>query len=133
MKKSLFNFSYRKFCVRFTRSHEWLKRLEGNKVQLGISEFAKKELGEIIYVDVDLKDEGENISKEEEIVALESVKAAASVYSPITGTIIKKNDNILELINKDCENEGWIYELEMTNPEDFTELLSIEEYKNTLL
>ena len=115
------------FSVKFTKSHEWVKILSGNKASVGISNHAKEELGEIVYVELN-KDISENINQLEEIGMLESTKASAPVYLPVSGKIIKKNDEVLAKINASPEEEGWLYEIEVTNKDELKSLLSREEY-----
>ena len=118
--------------IRYTISHEYIKRLSGNKALIGISHHAKEELGEIIYVDLSVADEGEVVEAGKDLASLESVKAAASVYSPIDVKLVKKNENAMEGINQDSEEEGWLWEVEIQNESDFQGLLSKDEYTKNL-
>ncbi len=115
---------------RYTKSHEWI-RLEGNTAYIGISDHAQKEVTDVVYVEVPKV--GKALKAGEEATTLESVKAAFSIYAPISGTISKAN-TALEgdpgLINKSPYDNGWIYALEVTNPSDINSLMSEEDYQN---
>lgn len=92
-----------------TDSHEWVKR-EGNIATIGITKKASKELGEIVYVE--LPKVGQKIKKGEEVVVLESTKAAIDSYAPVSGEVIAINHLLVsqpELVNSDPEGAGWIY------------------------
>ena len=94
-----------------TDSHEWLKR-EKEGVTVGITKKASKELGEIVYIE--LPKVGQRVKKGEEVVVLESTKAAVDSYAPIDGTVIEVNHQLMQepgLVNSDPENSGWLYRL----------------------
>ena len=120
------------FCIRYTKSHEWVKKLGNNKAQVGISYHAREELGEIVYVDLSIANEGDEFQQQSEIASLESVKAAAPVYAPVTMKVLKKNDKAMEGLNEDAETKGWLYEIELSNENEFKELLKLEDYKSLL-
>ncbi len=122
----------RAFCTRYTQTHEYITRLDGKKAVVGISHHAKSELGEIIFVDLNVGTEGDIIEANNEIASLESVKAAASVYAPIGIKLIKKNENALKEINIDSEKKGFLWEVEIINENEFKGLLTLEQYKANL-
>ncbi|MBI5273731.1 MAG: glycine cleavage system protein GcvH [Chlamydiales bacterium] len=97
--------------MKYTDSHEWIK-IANNEGTVGITHFARKELGQIVYIE--LPKVGQRVESKEEVAVLESTKAAADIYSPVAGTIIAVNlalkENI-QLINQDPENQGWIYKI----------------------
>ncbi len=96
-----------------TDSHEWVKR-DNNIVTVGITKKASEEIGEIVYIE--LPKVGQKIKKGEEVVILESTKAAIDSYAPIDGTVIEVNEKLKnkpELVNYDPEKEGWLYKLKM--------------------
>jgi glycine cleavage system H protein len=98
-----------------TDSHEWIKK-EGSVVTIGITHKAAEEIGEIVYVD--LPKIGQKIFKGEEVVVLESTKAAIDSYAPLSGEVIEINHLLKEkpeLINQDPENSGWIYKIKTTS------------------
>ncbi|WP_171814206.1 MULTISPECIES: glycine cleavage system protein GcvH [Marinitoga] len=117
---------------KYTKTHEWVE-VEGNIATIGITAHAAEELGDITYVD--LPEEGKEIKKGEALCAVESVKSASDVYSPVSGKVIEVNSELdasPELINDDAENAGWIVKMEISDESELDELLSEEEYKNSL-
>lgn len=115
---------------KFTKTHEWFDTDTGF---VGISSHAQEQLGDVVFVD--LPQIGREVKKGEVIVSIESVKAAGDVYAPVSGKIVAVNEKLNatpELINQDPEGEGWIVKLEVSNPAELDELLSEEEYKNSL-
>lgn len=111
---------------KFTKSHEWIKFEDDKTAHIGISDYAQKQLGDLVFVN--LPEVGDEIVAGEEFADVESVKAVSSIYSPVTGRVIAVNEELLdhpELINSDAY-EGWLVEVgEIT---DHTELLTEEEY-----
>ena len=116
----------------YTSEHEWM-RIEGNKAEIGITNHAQNELGDIVYVELpNLDDE---IDSGEEFGTIESVKAVSPLYMPVSGRIIEVNSELQEhpeLVNEDCYDEGWLVRIEITNAEDTDELLDPEAYKAIL-
>ncbi len=117
---------------RYIKSHEWI-RLEGNLAYVGISDHAQKEVTDVVYVE--MAKVGKALKAGEEATTLESVKAAFSIYAPVSGTISKTN-TALEgdpgLINKSPYENGWIYALEVTNPAELNSLMTEEQYQDFL-
>tara|TARA_B100000902_G_C27151117_1_gene833790 strand:+ start:270 stop:629 length:360 start_codon:yes stop_codon:yes gene_type:complete len=114
--------------MKFTEEHEWL-RLEGKVVVVGITEHAAEQLGDLVFVE--LPDVGVNVSKDDEIVVIESVKAASDILAPLDGKITEVNDSIVEdpsLVNSDPSGEGWFFKLELNNPGDLDSLMTKEQY-----
>ena len=114
--------------IKYADSHEWVK-VEGNVATIGISDYAQHSLGDIVYVD--LPSEGEEIGKGEEFGAVESVKAASDLYSPVSGTIIEINNALEgepELINQDAY-ENWIIKVELADPSELDSLLDAADYE----
>jgi glycine cleavage system H protein len=92
----------------YTKEHEWL-RAEGDKCRVGVTDYAQSSLHEIVYVD--LPKVGANVSQMQSLGTVESVKAVADVYSPISGTVLEVNNALSdapELVNKSPYGEGWI-------------------------
>lgn len=115
----------------YGETHEWVKNEDG-VVRIGISDFAQKELGEIVFVD--LPEVGDEINKGDELSEIESVKAVSEVYSPISGTIEKINEELLDnpaLINENAF-ENWLVEVRLSNESELEELLSPEQYKDLI-
>lgn len=119
--------------MKFTDSHEWLE-LEGNQIaRVGITNYAQKELGDIVYVELPIV--GKSVKARQEISVLESTKAAADIYSPVSGTIIEINEKLSstpELINQSPEKEGWIYKISLSNSAESDMLMEKQEYEAML-
>ena len=120
--------------LRYLDSHEYM-RLDGEIATIGLSAFAVDELGDIVFVE--LPDEGDQITFEETMGAVESVKAASDLYAPVTGTVIEKNSALEdqpELLNQDPYGEEcWLIKVRVDNVEDVNEgTLSAGEYRANL-
>ena len=119
--------------VLYTRDHEWT-RIEGNVAEIGITDHAQKELGDIVFVDLpDVEDE---IEAGDEFGSIESVKAVNSLFMPMTGKIIAVNTELKdspELINEECYDDGWMIRIELSNPDESAELFSPEDYEEFLV
>ena len=116
----------------YTSEHEWM-RIDGNKAEIGITNHAQNELGDIVYVELPILDD--KIDSGEEFGTIESVKAVSPLYMPVSGRIIEVNSELQEhpeLVNEDCYDEGWLVRIEITNAEDTDELLDPEAYKAIL-
>jgi glycine cleavage system H protein len=114
--------------MRFTESHEWIffKEKIGT---VGISRHASRELGEIVYVA--LPQVGQKMKAGEEVCVLESTKAAADVYSPVSGTVTAVNEALRSnpaLLNTSPETEGWLFQLELSQPDELNRLLPPQDY-----
>ncbi|MEB3227437.1 MAG: glycine cleavage system protein GcvH [Synechocystis sp.] len=120
--------------LRYLDSHEYM-RLDGEIATIGLSAFAVDELGDIVFVE--LPDEGDQVTFEETMGAVESVKAASDLYAPVTGTVIEKNtalEDQPELLNQDPYGEdGWLIKVRVENVEEANEgTLSASEYRANL-
>jgi glycine cleavage system H protein len=114
--------------LKYTKDHEWLK-VEGEFAFVGITEYAQKELGDIVFVEVET--EGETLDKEESFGTIEAVKTVSDMFMPVAGEVIEFNPGLEsspELINKDPYGEGWIIKVKISDPSQVGELLSAEEY-----
>lgn len=114
---------------RYTKEHEWIKK-EGSKATIGITDFAQKELGDIVYVD--LPATGKKYKVGESFGSIESVKAVSDIYAPVSMEVIAVNSEIVdkpELINTDAHEKGWLVQVQMQNEAEYDQLLSLEEYK----
>ena len=112
----------------YAESHEWVK-IESDFGYVGISDFAQKELGDIVYVD--MPETGEEISRGECFGAVESVKAASDLYSPVSGSIEEINTKLNEspeLLNKDPYS-NWIIKVKLSDHDDVRGMMSASEYK----
>lgn len=115
--------------MKFTESHEWIK-VENEIGTVGITHFAQKEIGEIVYVE--LPSIGKLVKAGEEIAVLESTKAAADIYAPVSGEVVSINQKVQEFsqgINQAAETDGWLFKIKITDPEELKKLLSEQQYK----
>jgi len=115
--------------LKFTTSDEWV-RLEGTTATIGISDYAQDQLSDIVYLEL-VVSEGDEISKGDAIATVESVKAAADVYSPLGGTVTAINDALAdspELINSDPYGEAWMIKLDLSGTEEVDTLLDAGAY-----
>src|SRR4029078_12009411 len=102
--------------MRFNESHEWMQ-VKGNIGTVGISDFAQKELGEIVYVE--LPKVGQHLKAGEESVVCEATKAADDVYAPVSGKVIEVKEEVKKdpaMINQGAESKGWLFKIELTRP-----------------
>lgn len=118
----------------YSKSHEWVKATSGKRAQIGLTDYAQKELGDIVFIN--LPQEGDEVMVDEPFSDVESVKAVSDVFSPVTATVYQVNQELLdspELINQ-SPYEAWIIEVEgitqkdeLLTPEEYEELISEEE------
>lgn len=114
--------------MKFTETHEWIV-VDNGIGTVGVTDHAQHELGDIVYVE--LPQVGKQVKKGEEAVVLESTKAAADVYSPVSGTIIEVNQTLnstSELVNQSPEDKGWLYKLELSDAGELATLLDKDAY-----
>ena len=116
----------------YTKEHEWVRVEEdAAAVVIGISDYAQRQLGDIVFVELPA-DENNTVTKDEPFAVVESVKAASDVYAPVSGEVIEVNDelpNSPEVINQDCYGDGWMVRMKLTNREELKGLLSAEDYQ----
>ena len=113
--------------LKYSETHEWVK-VEGNVAIVGVSDYAQKEMGDITYVD--MPDVDDEVSKDEEFGALESVKASSDLVSPVSGVVVEKNEALEdapELINQDPYG-NWIIKVEMGDASELDALLDAAGY-----
>ena len=118
--------------LKYTKDHEWLK-IEGNTVTVGITHFAQGELGDIVYVDVDMVDE--TVEKDEVFGSVEAVKTVSDLLMPISGEVIEFNEALEdapEKVNSDPFGEGWMIKIAISDASQIDELLSADEYKELI-
>lgn len=119
--------------LKYTATHEWIKLEKENTARVGITDHAQALLGDIVFVELPaLKKQAK---KGEEICVLESVKAAADVYAPLSGEIIEINPALSdapELINSDSYGEGWLFCIKFSDPKELETFLTAEEYEKNI-
>lgn len=114
--------------MRFTESHEWIQ-LQGNVGTVGITDHAQKELGDI--VSVELPKIGQHVKAGQEVAVLESTKAAADIYAPVSGKVVAINDAVRAApatINHHPETTGWLFQIELSHPKELDSLMTRERY-----
>lgn len=114
--------------LKYSETHEWVK-VEGDIATVGVTDFAQSEMGDITYVD--MPDVDDEVAKDEEFGALESVKASSDLVCPVTGTVVESNDELEdqpELINSDPYT-NWIIKVKMSDPSELDDLMDAEGYK----
>ncbi|XP_067002259.1 glycine cleavage system H protein, mitochondrial [Anabrus simplex] len=117
---------------KFTDKHEWVL-IDGNVGTIGISDYAQDALGDVVYAQ--LPEVGTEIQQKDECGALESVKAASELYSPVSGKVVEKNSSVEEtpaLINTSCYEKGWLFKVELSNPDELKGLMNEKEYEKFL-
>ena len=113
--------------LRYSETHEWVK-VDGDIAVIGVTDFAQSEMGDITYVD--MPDVDDEVAKDEEFGALESVKASSDLICPVSGVVVENNEALEdapELVNQD-PYENWIIKVKMSDPEELNDLISAEEY-----
>lgn len=117
--------------LRYSREHEWSRRLDdGSRVRVGITDFAQDSLGDVVYVD--LPSVGATVSANEAVGELESTKSVSEMYAPVGGTVVAVNDALADspqLLNEDPYGEGWLVEIEMSDPSDLDALMDAAAYQ----
>lgn len=119
--------------LKYTKSHEWVKLESDNVVIVGITEHAQELLGELVFVEI--PELGKVLAQGAEAAVVESVKAAADVYSPVNGKVVAVNEELSqspELINQSPYDKGWIFKIELENKNDLNALLDAEAYQASL-
>ena len=114
--------------MKYTEEHEWI-RLEGDVAIVGITEHAAEQLGDLVFVE--LPEVGAEVSKEDEVVVIESVKAASDILAPLDGRIVEVNDVIVEdpsLVNSDPMGKGWFFKLSSISEGDLDSMMTKEQY-----
>jgi len=119
--------------LRYTKSHEWLRRQQDGTVEIGISDHAQSALGDLVFVEV--PEAGRAVRAGEACAVVESVKAASDVYSPVSGKVIAGNAALAsqpELLNQDPYGAGWLFRVQTNSPLDEAALMSAADYANYL-
>jgi len=115
--------------LKYTKDHEWVK-INGDEAIIGITDFAQRELGDIVYIDINTI--GDEVKKDDVFGTVEAVKTVSDLFMPVTGTILEVNaalnDNP-ELVNTDAYGEGWMVKVSVANATEIADLLDAEGYK----
>ncbi len=115
--------------VKYTEDHEWLQ-VDGDEVIVGITEYAAEQLGDIVFVE--LPEEGDTVVKGDDVVTIESVKAASDITAPLDGEIVEVNEKIVEepgMVNDDPLDKGWFFRIKPADMADLDDYMDENEYK----
>jgi len=118
--------------LKYTPEHEWVK-IEGDIAIIGITDFAQKELGDIVFVEIETLDE--DLSKDEVFGTVEAVKTVSDLFMPLTGTIIEVNplvEDEPDLVNGDPYGDGWMIKVKFSDPTEVDDLMSDVDYKKLI-
>ena len=118
--------------LQYSSDHEWL-RVEGNRVRVGITDYAQDALGDVVFVQV--PDQGAEVSAGAGISEVESTKSVSDIYAPVAGTIVELNgelDDSPERLNGDPYGEGWICVIEVSDPSEVSGLLDADGYRKLI-
>lgn len=116
----------------YTKEHEWIK-IEDGVGTIGITDYAQEALGDVTFVELPVV--GSEVEQFEQFASLESVKAASDIFSPMSGKVIEVNgelDSKPALLNKDCFEKGWMAKIDISAPEEVSNLMTGEEYRSYL-
>lgn len=114
--------------LKYTKTHEWIA-VSGNTAKVGITEYAQKEISDVVFVE--LPKTGFDAQKEKGAAVVESVKAAFDIYAPASGKVTAVNKELESnpgLVNQDCYGAGWFFELELSDPSQANALMSAQDY-----
>ena len=115
--------------LKYTNTHEWL-RIEGDIATMGITDYAQKELSDIVYVD--LPEAGKTLNQGDVLGTIEAVKAVSDFYTPISGTIVESNQELKtapDLVNKEPYGKGWMVKIKVADASELSELLNADAYE----
>ena len=113
---------------RYTKDHEWIS-LEGDIAKVGITDFAQRELGDIVYVEIETQ--GDSVEQGEVFGTVEAVKTVSDLFMPVTGEVTEVNEALQsepELVNSDPYGKGWMIRIRMQDTADYNSLLTAQEY-----
>lgn len=119
--------------LRYTKSHEWVRRMEDGHLEVGITHHAQEQLGDMVFVE--LPEVGATMGAGDECAVVESVKAASDVYAPVNGEIVETNSDLEDspdLVNQSPYADGWLFRLRPDDENDWDELLDADAYQELL-
>ncbi|MFA7325291.1 MAG: glycine cleavage system protein GcvH [Candidatus Kapaibacterium sp.] len=117
--------------LKYTDDHEWVK-IEGNIATVGVTDHAASELGDVVYIDIEMDGA---VSKGDTIGTIEAVKTVADMFSPVSGTITEINTSLNdnpEVVNNDAYGDGWIVKIELTDATELDGLMDASSYKESI-
>ncbi len=118
--------------LKYTKDHEWI-RVEGNQGVVGITDYAQKELGDIVFIEIETQ--GEKLKKEDVFGTIEAVKTVSDMFMPVSGTVLEINPKLEsspDIVNKDPFGEGWMIRISIDDPSELGTLLDAEGYKKLI-
>ena len=118
--------------LRYSKDHEWLK-IEGDTAIVGITDFAQKQLTDIVFVE--LPEKGKHVTQGKAMAVVESVKSVSDVFAPVSGEVAEVNSELTdapEILNKEPYEKGWIVKIKIENKEELNDLLTAEKYEGFL-
>jgi glycine cleavage system H protein len=118
--------------LKYTKDHEWI-RINGNEAQVGVTDFAQSELGDIVFIDITAI--GQEVNQGGQFGTVEAVKTVSDLFMPISGKVLEVNPKLdanAELVNKDPYGDGWMVKIAITNVSELDNLLSAEAYKKEI-
>ncbi len=119
--------------LKYTSEHEWAAVEDGDRLRVGITDFAQDALGDVVYVEV--PEEGTEVRAGEPFGEVESTKSVSDIYSPVSGTVVERNPRLgeaPELVNQDPYGEGWLVVIEMADATELGRLMDSQAYQRTL-
>lgn len=118
--------------LKYTKDHAWVRR-EGHTATVGITDFAQRELSDIVYVEVETV--GETLSQDTIFGTVEAIKTVSDLFMPASGEVVAFNESLIrkpEVVNTDPYGEGWMIQIAMSAPEEWDTLLTAEEYRQLI-
>lgn len=118
--------------LKYSEEHEWV-RVDGNKVYIGITDFAQSELGDIVFVE--LPEVGDEVEQDQSFGSVESVKTVSELYSPVSGKVLEVNSELEdspELVNSSPYDKAWMLVVEMSDTSELDKLMSAEQYEEMI-
>jgi glycine cleavage system H protein len=118
--------------LKYTKEHEWI-RVEGDTALIGITDFAQKELGDIVFLDINML--GSEVGKDQVFGTVEAVKTVSDLFMPVSGKVLELNGDVEsnpELVNSDPYGKGWIIKVSLKNKAELDQLLSADDYKKLI-
>ena len=116
--------------LKYSKEHEWLRVDDDNVVVIGITEFAAESLGDVVFVE--LPDVGADLSQFDKMGEIESVKAVSDLFTPVSGKVLERNEQIIDspqLVNENSFDSGWMLRIQLSDPSELDKLMSAEEYE----
>jgi len=113
---------------KYSKSHEWI-HVEGDIATCGLSQYAQQEVGDIVFIE--LPKAGDKLEKGKQCAVIESVKAASDFYSPLSGEVTEVNEKLTDdpaLVNKSANDEGWLFKLKISNPDEVNDCMDFSAY-----